>query len=467
MTIALTGTGGLFTRVGRVGGLLNALNSFRGTANLSSASIVSVGTGVDNLYAQFNSADQAIVTHLYAQRDSYRSVHSSWTQYLQSVAQQIVIQMANDDTPLARLDLPTALALLISQMKSGSQTVAKPTISATVTAGGSNNGGGVMVVSNLGPGGLQQDYEFNESLVATCISDSQKGATAGQEQFSVLGPTVESDPLQWDWPLGSGAALSLSAVDALVDNSSGNLLQNGAFKTFTNSNAPDNWPIATGTAGTTIFQATGSNVYKGSSGLTFTGNGTELTSIQQPFNTAPSTILGAGGSSAVLGFSTQYAVNCFLKVSSVPAAGVLEIALVDGSGTITTDANGVQNKITQSLPAATTSFLPLNGFFRTPAALPTQLKLRVRLSTALDSAKSVYVGHLALTPVTQLYVGGPWGAIFSGTPVFLLNDTFTAAISNNYSSAWQKLAERLFNMRRLGLALPSGGSPTINDNLIA
>jgi hypothetical protein len=155
-----------------------------------------------------------------------------------------------------------------------------------------------------------------------------------------------------------------------------------------------------------------------------------------------------------------------VKVSAVPAAGVLEIALVDGSGTITTDANSAQNKITLSLPTATTGFLPLNGTFRTPAILPAQLKLRVRLSTALDNTKSVYIGHLALTPVTQLYSGGPWAAIFSGTPNFFKPDYFTIAVSNNYAGAFQKLFERLFSMRKLGLQLPSSGTSTVNDNLV-
>jgi hypothetical protein len=73
MAITLTGTGGLFTRTGRVGGMLNALNSFRGTADLSGASIVSVGVGVNNIEAQFQSTNQDLVDGLYTARDGHRS----------------------------------------------------------------------------------------------------------------------------------------------------------------------------------------------------------------------------------------------------------------------------------------------------------------------------------------------------------------------------------------------------------
>lgn len=467
MTIPLTGTGGLFTRVGTMGGLLNDVNSFRGTANLTAASIKSIGPAVDSIAAQFDSTDQNLINGLYGNRDSYRTVHSSLTQYIQQLAQSTLVQMANDDTPLAVQDLTHALTLLISQMKTGSQTVQKPTVSESVTAGGSNVGGGVVIASVLGGNGTQLDYVLNENVSLTCTLDAQTTGTAGQEQFTVASPTSDSDPLDWQWPLGSGVSLTQNAVDANQSNSGGNLLQNSGFETWTNANQPDNWIRDVGVIGTTILQ--GATAYKGTYSLELVGNGSELTSVYQPFNTAPSTSSNAGGTSAVLSPSTQYAVNLWSRYSgTTPAAGVIEVALTDGAGTVTQDGAGNQNLFTVAFGTLTTSFVPHNGWFRTPAVLPsTGFRLRVRFSTAFTSGTNVFIDNLALTPGFTLYTGGPQLAIFSGSPNFIIGDTFTAAVTNSYNSGWQKLADRLFGMKALGLQLPSGGSPTIADSLIA
>ena len=465
----LTNPGGLFRRLGKMGATLNALHTFLGGGDLSAASIVSVGVGTDAIEAQFNSARNDLTTGLYAARDSMRASHGSWTSFLDGLAESTLIQQANDqgDLKLPALTVEYALRQLIREMKAASASVSRPTVSASVTVGSANVGNGRLIASILGPDGKQLDYIFAESLRAYCTADAQGSATARQETFTIEGAVSQTDPLAWDWPKGSGASLTLNAVDARTDNDGNNLLQNSSFETFTNANAPDNWPILTGTAGTTILQASGSNAFAGSSGLAFVGNGSELTNVQQPFVTTPSTSLGAGGTSAELEPSTVYALSAWVKVSSTPAAGVLEIALVDGSGTILQDANGANNSVTQSLPAVSTTFVHVSGFFRTPAALPTSYKLRIRLSTALTSTHTVYIDHVALTPATRLYAGGPYVGLFSGSTNFLLDDQFTVAIANNYGSKWALLLERLFGLRDLGLAIPSAASPTIADTLVA
>lgn len=470
MSIPLTGTGGLFTRVGTMGGALNDINSFIGTANLTAANIKSIGPAIDAIQAQFQAADQNLTTSLYSNRDTYRQGHGQLQSALQSLAQATVIQMANDDTPLAQLTLALALQTLIAQMKSGAQTVQKPTVSATPTAGGSNVGNGVLAVSVLGKNGVQQDYIFNETITGTCTADGQGTGTAGQETFAFTGPATEANPLTWDWPLGSGVNTNLNAVDATQDNSGGQLLQNGSFKTWTNpSVGPDNWLIldAGSGVGTTIVQASGSNVYKGTSGIGFVG-GAVTPSITQPFGAALSTAGNAGGTTATLQPNTQYALNLFLKASVVPAAGVLTIELTDGTNTVVNDAAGTPNSLSITLSSITTGFTAKQVFFRTPAVNPsTGYRLRIRVSTSVSAGSTIYFGHTGFQTAQQLYTGGPFAGLFSGATNFILNDTFSLAVSNNYGSAWQKLAERLFSMRALGLQLPSSGTPTILDSLIA
>jgi Tfp pilus assembly protein FimT len=470
-TFPYIGTNGLFTRVGAIGGLLNAVNSLAGTANLAGAGIESVGPAIDKIAATYAAPDINLIGGLYAARDSYRGVHSSLLTYLQTLAQSTVIQMVNDFAPQPQSTLATSLQWLVKQMATDAQTVAKPTISTTPASTAGNIGSGLMVATPLGPNGVQQDYiDFVETLTASCTTDSQTGgATVGLETFAFTGPPKENNPLLWDWPLGSGTTGTLAAVDALQNNSGNQLLQNGAGQTWTTpSSGPDNWLLLTGTAGTQIVQASGSNVYSGSSGFSFVGDSATLTSISQAFKATPGNTGNTGGTAAALAPLTQYVLNLFLKLSVAPAAGVLEISLTDGLNNILNDAAGNPNTLTIALSAGTTSFVAHNAFFRTPAVIPASgYRVRVRLTTALSTGSTLYFGHIALSPAASIYPGGPYGRIFSGLPAFISGDSLTIAVANNYASKWQLLADRLFGMRALGLQLPSGGSPTILDSLIA
>jgi hypothetical protein len=281
----------------------------------------------------------------------------------------------------------------------------------------------------------------------------------GKEPFSVLGEVAQFNELDFSWPLGSATALTLFAISA-NDQSipSTNMLKNGNFETFAVANTPDGWVILAGVAGTNIFKS--SSPYAGSFALQFTGSGGAAASIAQPFGDS------VNGTSTSVAPQTLYNFNCWIKVSSVPAAGVLAIELVDGSNAVINDDAGNANAVTKTLSGATTGYLPLKGTLRTPSILPSAVKLRVRLSTDIDSGKSVFVDHLSFTPGQQLYSGGPFLSIHSGAAKTIKGDTYTIAVSNNYGGAFQLVTERFFSMRQLGLALPSSGSPSISDALV-
>lgn len=466
MAVTWTGTGGLGTRLGKLIYLLNSVNKFRGTADLSGASAVSVGTSADNINAQYASANQQLVTGLYQQRDSYRSVHTSFVNYLKELAQNTFIKMFEDDVKLTTKDLTTALGEAKKQLVAASASFNRPTVSIPIgaTAASYNNGTGVVIGSVIDKYGNQFDTCFNETLDILCTQDSQQGGTLGRETFSVKGDAAQADPLMWDWELGSGCSLSINAVDA--NSTSSSILTDGDFEAWS-SNTPTSWTIATGTAGTTVFAAGSSDAYTNSNALKITGTGAELTSLTQDLTTAL-----ASKPNGV------YAINAWLKVSAVPSAGVVEIALVDGSGTIITDDASTDNKLRIDLTALTTSYKATGAmttellsstkpFFRLPKVLPSTIKLRVRLSTALDNAKSVFIDRLAMAAATQCYDGGPYIAAFSGATKWVINDFFSHAVSNNYGGLLLRAFERLFQMRQKGIAFPSSGSPTISDSLIA
>jgi hypothetical protein len=461
MSILLTGTGGLFTRWGRIAAYLNGINAFRGTTDLTAASIRSVGPYTDNVFAQFTSADQNLMDRWYSTQDTFRASFNTQATTLQTLFGNVLTQMANEDTPLASVTIPAALQLLISQMKTGSQTVTKPTVSVAVTAG-SNTGDGQCVASTTDTDGLVLDYVFAEPINLTVTNDSYSGsAIAGREPISWADSTFPPNSLSFLWPGGSGAGGNFNAVDA-TQNQGDNLLFNSGFDTFVSvPNVPDHWSVLVGSPGSQILQGTGGNVYKGAASLAFVGDSTTLTSVTQPLN-------NAGGSTVKLRPNTVYMANLWIKVSSVPAAGVLEVALINsGSGAIIQDAQGTNNSFTKTLSGATTSFVALNGVFRTPVSLPATYGIRVRLSTALSTSSTLYLDNLALATGTQLYPGGLFSRVFSGATPFQINDSFTATVSNNYSSKWAQALDRFLNLRTLGLKIPSSGSPTISDSLIS
>lgn len=484
MTIPLTGSGGLYTRLGHLFGGLADANALRGgvaTARvLSGANLASRINTIQGDFAAGTGLQQAvdgIYSSLSGTQSGLSSLFTDFASRAQSTlkAMYSIDQGVSPNAPLATLtasDLTTALKTLIAQMNTAAASVnaSVPTAGAQ-TAVGTPNGNPVIVTSLKDSLGRTLQYVFPEVLTFACSADSQGSATLGNEPVRVGGQPAVSDVWSQLWPGGSGVSASLSAVDGSKSNSAGNLLTNGDFTAWTTANYPDNWVISVGTAGTTVFNGSSAGAYTtGGGALQLTGDaGGTLSALLQPFNTATSTAAGAGGTPGKVLADGQYAFNLWLKVSATPAAGVLELALVDGSGTVINDDQGAANLATKSLTAVSTSYVNFNGTFRLPAVLPSAVKLRLRLSTAIDNGKSVYVGRLALAAMSQLYAGGPFASVFSGNTKLIAGaspDTWTVAVGNTYG-AFQQYFERAFSMRSLGLQLPASGSPTIADSLIA
>ena len=162
----------------------------------------------------------------------------------------------------------------------------------------------------------------------------------------------------------------------------------------------------------------------------------------------------------------QFAVGCWVQMSSTPAAGILEIALVDGSGSIVGDNVGTPNVFTQSLPAIGGVWTFISGVFRSPRVLPSNVRLRVRLSTALSVGKTVHIDRLGFAEPVPLYQQGPYFACFSGNEILINGDGYSTVVANNYAGQFQQLFDKYFNMKGLGYLLPSSTSPTISDSLI-
>lgn len=454
-----TNPGGLFRRLGRIIHLINSTNAFRGSSDLSAASIVSIGTGITNIVGQYGSTDQQLIDAIHAYRDSARASLSGFTSTLSQLASSTIIEMANDDAPLPSLTLSVAMKEVIDQMIAGSEDVDANTVSVSAAAGSGNTGTAVCATSVKGPDGLDREYVLAETITLRAANDSQSNtATAGRESWSISSPVPQGDQLSWDWPKGSGIATSTTSVAA---DGPLNRLANGDMEDFT-SNVPDKWTVVVGTAGTHILRA--ATPYTGTYSLSFVGDGSNLTAIRQKFNDS-----SVGTSYRILP-STVYAIHFWHKVSATPATGVLNVTLTDSGGTAVANDASATCEITKDLTASTTSWAAVNGFIQTPSVLPTApFYLKVHLSTALENAVTLYIDDLTMAIPTQVYTGGPYVAVFPGATATVKDDEFAVTVANNWAGAFQKAFQQMFDMRQLGLALPSdsGGTETIPDSLIA
>jgi hypothetical protein len=443
-----TSPGGLFVRWGKmIGGINESLTAVGATADSRAVALA----------AQFVSNQQQVIDGLFGQRDSFHAAAGDYCGYLRDLMSTTLIEMAADDgIGLVSNDLPTALDKLISQMATTVDSINKPTVAATATAGGSNHGNGTFLVSLIDPiDGLQADYVFGETLIATCTDDGFQGggATQGQEPFSILGQIAADSDLSWDWPNGSGAATATNVIDPAV---TGQIVVDGSFEAWEGAgdDTPTNWSLIVATAGTTLVR--GEDPYRGAYNLRFIGDGSQLTTVRQTIdvtNLAP---------------LTSYAVNCYLKTDGSVAAGVLQIRLVDGSNTVISDAAGTANSMSKTISTLTSSYTAFSEFFRTPAVLPTTVKVEIALTTAMTNTEILDIDDLQIVAADLLYAGGPRVKIFAGSTPFAKNDTVSLAVTNSLGvTSFARSLDRTLGLRELGKKIPSAASETISDSLIS
>jgi hypothetical protein len=449
---------GLFPRLGKLGKILFKVNGDQSDLSTVFGEIaLQYATSLHDRYGVLAQAQTGLIRN-----------QSGIVGAVQSLAVNTVIDMVEADQPAAARSLPDAINEVIRQMNAAMtpETVQVATVSVSIAALGTPIGTGVFVSSTKRGDGLIQENMFAEVGRIICTGDSyQDGQTAGQEPFTYVG---ESDlgvgVLDYNWPQGSSANTQLRAISADEDgNSDGNLLTNGDAEDWSDDPDPEleNWVLTVATWGTEIEQsATG---FRGSFALRFIASTTN-TVLSQQFN-------DTDGTAAIVKPLTSYAVNLWArKVTGTISAGVLTVELVDGSGTTINDEQGTANSFTIDLTALTTSYVAKNGVFRLPAVMPSEVHLRLRISTDL-AGNDFLVDDICMTPLTAAYTGGPGLAVFSGSTPFVKTDTWTVTGANNrggatFLASFQALFDRLFNTRQLGILLPSDASPTIADTLI-
>lgn len=458
--------GNCFNRIGKVALLLKQVESYQSSQKTN---LIDTANGV---VAQLNAEPdiQSIAGNGYI--NALNSAGSGIGGLAQALARAVVNRSVFRDNPrpgqsLTNNNTVASIAEIIRQMKQAGASVLAMTITAVPTAF-TGTGNGIVNYSVRRPfDGLVLENSYGETVLLTCNADSYLGgATAGNEGFIVTGQGAQSNVFAFNWPLGSGARLTLNAINGNANNSQGNLLTNSGFAGWTTPNIPNNFTLDVGVAGTNTVQETGL-LYGPNSSLKIIGDapGT-LTQLRQQFGVAA----GTPGSLSPL---SQYSFNAFMRRDAIAAgAGVLTVELVDGGGNVINDANGAANSFTINLTTLTTNYASQTGVFRTPLALPAQQYLRLRLSTALTNGRAVYLAKMSLGGMSQLAANCPWVAVHSGSVPFTANDFATLAITNSrgsggtidtFQTAFGRLLGEVFANEFL---LPSSATPTIADSLI-
>lgn len=416
---------------------------------------------------QYESSLQDVGGSVALQANALSRTASAVMGFAQSAAISTITKMVLADQPSQSLTFDGAMAEVIRQMGDQGKTVLANVITTTPTQLTGTVGNGVIVTSTKRGDGLVQENTIAESLRLVCTNDAYGGtATAGTETFGLVGSPATSGTWDWDFPSGSAAGVSVDVISADTNaTATSNLTTNGDMETWTTAvpaDTLDNWTLSSGVWGTDA-QKDATNPNRGLFCLQFLPTATS-TAIYQEFNTTTGTAVEPE-------ILSSYGVNLWLrKLSGTITGGVLTVELVDSTGAVINDEQGVANQFTVTLSTLTTSYVAYNGVFRIPATPPAVMRLRLRLSNALVGA-SFLIDDVCFAPLNNMYSGGPGFVVFSGATQFAGGDGWSIVNTNNQGGAsnlatFQTGFQRLFQMRSRGFLLPSASVPNISNALI-
>jgi len=456
MAVTLTGSNGLFTRLGKLFQVAVQVKSFQNT----------LATEIQDALDEFDGGDNDHALSITGIKTTAQKSCASVYGSIRAAAHKTLIEMVNDDDPLPAKTVDLAIDRLIRQMEDASASINASAYSAASSADSANTGNGVITATTSANTKRTANVRA-ESLVFKCVKDAQTSGTAGREIFSVTGEAQIANISDYNWPGGSGHSSRMVVTDPQVNASSQlnkNILNNSTFENFT-TNTPDNWTIAVGTAGTQISKnTTSAKIFQGTANLAITGDGGgTLTKITQSLNTS-------GQTTGKLLPDTVYFLHYKVYLDSGISAGALKVSIKDSGGTAIT-ADSLTAEVTSNLGALSAgSWQSATTFFKTPKALPagTPYVATVELTTALTNTKNCYFDQLCVGKATQV-AGGPYVAVIRGTTDFVRDDEFVVTVSKTGTGTMQEYMDKFFDLysRRRQLPEHSSGSETIADSLIA
>jgi hypothetical protein len=470
MAIPLTGSTGLFTRLGRLAGLLkwNARQQARLNARRH-----------DTL-SSFSSRMDLVGT-IPTTIETATASQAAYTQQIVAAAQRTLLDMVKADAPERATSVPIAVAEVIRQMIAANKFVSRCGLTSSIAASPvlpnpslANVGNGTVVMTLRQPNGLLSENLFGENARLSCVTDGNSGGTAGQETFRFVGSNAASGLWNHDWPAGSGVTADVPTCDptsTVVSNSAGqSIVTNGGWDSWNDaSTLPTGW---------TLYRATGApsvakelpRTRRGTAAVRFSDLSTELRQTGE----------------RILPL-TAYAVSFALRrptwaVDRVATASVC-VEAIDAFGSVVVSTTGEPLRLSVTAAAADkeTTYQWVLGSAawhtpRTPIAF-----VRVKVESVWDASQpsgyapeSPIVDDLLITPMVYPYAGGPGLAVVAGEADWLTGDGFELTLVNDRANAphgftWQAVFDRFFSTRANGLLLPSGDPASgscIADSLI-
>jgi hypothetical protein len=474
MAITLTGTGGLFTRLGKLFGLAKTIRQHQQAIAPTSMTATS---GVRAIYSAFASTTGTLpmATDLVAaigSEDQLAAASGSALSSIRAAAHRTLIEMVDADVKLPEKTVDEALKELAVQMIGSSASIARTTYTVgSPSYSARNQGDAVVIVSTEATKVIRDRVVFSsklldfpairpETITLNCVADARmSGISAGSETWEVLGERAYPN-LDRRWRSGSGAMMRITQTSASIDGGASpgrNILRNSDFEEWdANGYLPDGWAVSTGTAGTHFAKI--SIARRGSLALMIAGDGSTLAKIRQRLNSVTGTI-------GRLRPDTLYCLAFSIRHDgTAPAAGVLKVAVQNSAGS---DQGSMYKSVT--LSALSSSYALQTLAVMSPVDLASDLYLAIELTTALSNGRNIYLDDLTISEMPRLARGGPGVAIIEGTIDSIRGDLATIAISLNESGEFNLELDRHFNLYESGLALPSAASTsaTINDSLIS
>ena len=451
-------------RVGKILGGLNEVNTYRGTT---------LAGRVTDLLAEYPTSDEALnpaIEGVYTAQDSAETALNDWVSYLSALLFDTTVLQLKADRTIVDESLEGVIGELARRMGVDSQTFADCPSTVTNASVGSPTGDHQFVwARHEGLTGQISNFMVPDVYLMQLSADRSTGGTRWAETFSVVGKAADDLPTDSTYPSGTGINTTATAVDPITDFG---LVTDGSFEEWdeSNNNLPEQWTIATGTAGTTVFRVT-NDPRDGTAGdfaLRLLGTGAVLHKITQELTQAEANAV----------------YNAHFRVYDAADPGTdwaVTLSLVDSTGTAIAGPNSYSNVITSAGAGslATSWANPVTGTFVLPAVLPLLgvfLEIRLHQSGALTTAAAngadAYIDMVSVQPATPLYAGGPALTIFSGITEGVKGDarTATVALSAGVVSTYViRGLDRLLGLAALTARLPvnTAGGETIADAIIS
>lgn len=473
MAVTLTGTGGLFTRLGKLFGLAKTIRTHQQAIAPTAATSTS---GVRTIYSVFASTTGTLpmasdLVRSISNEDIVADASIGTLAGIKAAAERTLIEMVDADTKLPEKTVPEAMRELAFQMNRDTNKIAVSSFTVGAASyNAANTGNAVVIVSLEAPKIIKNNVVFSskiadqpyvraETLTFSCADDTKTaGISSGSEIWTVTGDRSYPN-LDRRWRAGSGTALRITATSG--DQDAGDvpgrsILTNGDFEVF-ESNVPINWELSVGTAATHVTSST--TAQRGAASLKIIGDGSNLTKLRQRLN------YGSGTYGRLKG-DTLYLISLWVRADGVaaPLAGVLRVSFRDGSDTVLGSMT-----LNVDLTALTLSYVRYGLAVVSPVNIPDEAYMVLELTTAITNTQAVLIDEVTVCEMQRLAPGGPGVAIVAGSTDSRRGDLATVAISNNTVGEMNLELDRFFGLYESGIFLPSGSGTnvTVADSLIS